>query len=56
MATIRFSRNLGLMLAGLWLILTGVFQLFRITFPAQPTVMGILALIAGILVFIEYKD
>jgi len=54
MATIRFSRNLGLMLAGVWLILMGVIQLFEAKIPTA--VMGILALIAGVLVFIEYKD
>jgi hypothetical protein len=54
MATIRFSRNLGLMLAGVWLILMGLIQLFRAEIPTA--VMGILALIAGVLVFIEYKD
>ena len=54
MATIRFSRNLGLMLAGVWLFLMGVIQLFDARIPNA--VMGILALLAGAFVFIEYKD
>lgn len=56
MATIRFSRNLGLLLAGVWLMLYGVFSLFKIVFEGQNAVMGILALVAGVLVIIEYKD
>lgn len=54
MGSIRISRNLGLMLTGLWLILYGVFGLLDV--KVSPAVLSILALIAGVLVFIEYKD
>ncbi len=56
MGSIRISRNAGVMLTGIWLILYGVFTLFNILEEAKGTILGILALIAGVLVFIEYKD
>jgi hypothetical protein len=54
MPTFKFSRNLGLMLVGVWFILSGVDTILKVGIPG--IVMGILALIAGVLVFIEYKD
>lgn len=54
MGSIRISRNLGLMLTGLWLLLYGIFGLFNVS--VSPAVMHILALVAGVLVFLEYKD
>ena len=57
MATIRISRNLGLLLAGVWLLLWGVFQLWpTLSSPALVTILAILAIVAGVLVMIEYKD
>ncbi len=54
MASIKFSRNLGLMLVGVWFILYGVIAMFSITLPTF--VLGLLGPIAGVLVFVEYKD
>ena len=58
MGSIRFSRNLGLLLAGVWLILYGLFALFPtlLTGDAPRIILGILALVAGVLVFIEFRD
>jgi len=57
MATIRISRNLGLLLAGVWLLLWGVFSLWpTLSSPALTTILAILAIVAGVLVMIEYKD
>ena len=57
MGSIRISRNLGLILAGVWLILFGIFSLFKnVLADHQTTILGILALVAGVLVFIEFKD
>ena len=56
MASIRISRNLGLMLTGVWLLLFGVFNLFDVMAESRMKVLSILALVAGVLVFIEYKD
>ncbi len=46
---VRFFRNLGLLLLGIWLILYGVIPLFKIGFPAAGVVLGILAIAAGVL-------
>jgi len=56
MATIRISKNLGLLLTGVWLLLYGVFSIFNILPESRGVVLGIIALLAGALVMIEYKD
>jgi hypothetical protein len=48
----RFSTSPGLLLAGLWFILTGLLSLFGFRFQGEGTVMAILALIAGIVLVI----
>ena len=44
------TKNLGMLLLAIYLILAGITLLFHITIPT--TVMGILALAAGILILI----
>jgi hypothetical protein len=46
----NITKNLGMLLLAIYLILIGVTMLFHITIPA--IVMGILALAAGILILI----
>jgi hypothetical protein len=55
MPTIKITKNLGLMLAGVWLLLWGVIHTFSVNFPSSNVVLGIIALIAGVLVVIDYK-
>ena len=47
---VAIQRNLGLMLLAIWLILYGVASFATLGLP--PAVMGILALIAGILILV----
>jgi hypothetical protein len=49
---VRLQRNLGMLLLGIWLILTGLLALVNLAFPAQGTIMALLALAAGILILI----
>jgi hypothetical protein len=42
----------GAILLGIWLILHGLFALIGLTFHYQPQVMGIFALVAGVLILI----
>ncbi len=49
----RFRGRLGFILLGIWLILTGLIALFDFHFNGEGIVMGILALVAGILLLIE---
>lgn len=45
----RAKRNLGLLLTGVWLILTGLLPLLNLTHTALTLVMQILAIAAGAL-------
>jgi uncharacterized membrane protein HdeD (DUF308 family) len=46
------KKNLGLLLAGVWLTLHGLITLFSLSFSGLGTVMGVLALIAGALLIV----
>jgi hypothetical protein len=48
----KITRNLGMLLLALWLILTGLIPLLNLSFSGLGTVMSILALAAGILIVI----
>lgn len=43
-------RNLGMPLLAIWLILTGLNSLFALPLPYAGLIMGVLALVAGILI------
>jgi hypothetical protein len=47
-----FQKNLGLLFLSIYLILQGLAVLFGLKFDAMLIVMGILALVAGILLLI----
>ena len=47
------TKNLGFLLLAIWLILYGLAAVFSVTFTGLPIVMGILALIAGVLILIN---
>jgi hypothetical protein len=51
MATPVLTRSLGMLLLAIWLILYGITSIAGIGVP--PAVMGVLALIAGILILIN---
>jgi len=46
----NITKNLGMLLLAIYLILVGITMLFHIAIP--PIVMGILALAAGVLILI----
>ena len=43
------SRNLGTILLGIWLILTGLLPLITLTIPGSEIVLALLAIAAGVL-------
>jgi hypothetical protein len=45
----KIFKNLGMLCLSVWLIATGLMQLFHFRFPEQTTVMAILAVAAGVL-------
>lgn len=51
-ADMNFTKNIGMLLLAIWLILSGAFALFGIVFSHEAIVMGVLALVAGVFVLI----
>ena len=50
MNSIKVNRNLGMMLLGIWLILTGIIPLLSLSFAGLGQMMSLLALVAGALI------
>jgi hypothetical protein len=48
----KTTRNLGMSLLGIWLVLTGLIQLVHLHFSGLSLLMAVLALIAGLLVVV----
>ena len=46
----RLTRNVGMLLLGIWLILTGLLQIASISIPGIGPIMALLAIVAGILI------
>ncbi len=49
---IRLTRNFGMLLLAIWLILTGLMPLLNLSFQGAGTIMAILAIAAGVLLLI----
>lgn len=50
---ISFTRNIGMLLLAIFLILYGLIALFGLSFALLPVIMGILALVAGIFILLQ---
>jgi hypothetical protein len=48
----RLTRNVGMLLLGIWLILTGLLQIASISIPGIGIILALLAIVAGILILI----
>ena len=48
----RLTRNVGMLLLGIWLILTGLLQVASISIAGIGVIMALLAIVAGILILI----
>jgi hypothetical protein len=49
----KLTKRLGMLVLALWLILTGLIGLFGLTFTGLPVIMGVLAIVAGLLILVE---
>ena len=49
MTAMKLNRNLGTLLLGTWLILTGLIPLLSLSFAGLGTLMAVLAIAAGVL-------
>lgn len=48
----RLTKNLGMLLLGIWLILTGLFPLLSVSFSGKDLLMNLLAIAAGVLILL----
>jgi hypothetical protein len=46
------TKNLGMILLGIWLIMTGLIPLLNLNFEGLPLIMAVLAIVSGILVLL----
>lgn len=46
----RTQRNIGMLLLGIWLILTGILPFLKITFPSLGVILAAIAVLAGIFI------
>ena len=46
------TKNLGMLLLAIWLILTGLIPLLNLSFSGLSTVMTIIAIAAGVLILV----
>ena len=48
----KLTRNMGMLLLGIWLILTGLLQIVSISIAGIGPILALLAIVAGILILI----
>ena len=48
----RITKNLGMLLLAIWLIMTGLIPLLSLNFQGLSLIMGILAIAAGVLILL----
>jgi hypothetical protein len=48
----NITKNIGMLLLSIWLIVTGIIPLVRLSFNGLPIIMAILAIAAGVLIAI----
>jgi hypothetical protein len=48
----KLTRSLGMLLLGIWLILTGLLQVVSIPIPASGVLLALLAISAGVLILL----
>ena len=48
----KVTKNLGMVLLGIWLIVTGLIPLLNLSFSGLGTLMAVLALAAGALIIV----
>jgi hypothetical protein len=49
----KLTKKLGMLVLAVWLILTGLIGLFGLTFTGLSLIMGLLAIVAGLLLLVE---
>jgi hypothetical protein len=52
MSDLKLNKNLGFVLLGIWLILTGLIPMLKLYFNGLSTIMEILAIASGVLILL----
>jgi len=52
MAKIKLTKSWGMILLGIWLILTGLIPLLKLYFSGFPEIMNALAIVSGVLILL----
>ena len=52
MNSVKVTRNLGMLLLGIWLIVTGLVPLLNLSFAGLGTLLAVLAVAAGALILV----
>jgi len=52
MSRFRLTKNLGMILLGIWLIMTGLIPLLHLNFEGLSLIMAILAIVSGALIML----
>jgi hypothetical protein len=52
MSKFRLTKNLGMVLLGIWLIMTGLIPLLHLNFEGLPLIMTILAIASGVFILL----
>jgi hypothetical protein len=50
--SMKVTRNLGMLLVGVWFIATGLIPLLNLSFSGLGTIMAVLAIAAGVLIIV----
>ncbi len=53
MSKFNLTKNLGMILLGIWLILTGLIPLLHLNFEGLSLIMAILAIVSGALILFD---
>jgi hypothetical protein len=52
MANFKVTKSLGMILLGIWLILTGLIPVLKLNISGFPAIMDVLAIAAGVLILL----
>ncbi|MDW7760917.1 MAG: hypothetical protein SCM96_09810 [Acidobacteriota bacterium] len=52
MKKLKLTKSLGMILLGIWLILTGLIPLINFNFEGLSLIMGVLAIVSGVLILL----
>ncbi len=52
MGKIKMTKSVGMILLGIWLILTGLIPVLKVNFSGFPVIMEVLAIASGVLILL----